>query len=130
HELDYTYYFFGAPLKSYSLKKKVSALETNSFDSAVYLLDYESFVVNICLNYFRRTPKREIEFVFDDEIIKINLLENSVYKNERLEKKFEKTIMDTYQKQMNYFFEFIKNPNAQEFNSLKEAVEVLKICLN
>lgn len=130
HELDYTYYFFGPPLKSYSLKKKVSALETDSFDSAVYVLDYKGFVVNICLNYFRRIPKREIELVFDDDIMKINLLENSVYKNERLEKKFENTIMDTYNEQMKYFFEFIKNHNAQEFNSLKEAVEVLKICLH
>ncbi|MND86053.1 Inositol 2-dehydrogenase/D-chiro-inositol 3-dehydrogenase [compost metagenome] len=126
HELDYVYWLFGRPEQVRSIKRKLSSLEINSFDYSNYLLEYNSFIVTVTLNYFRVTPKRELEMVFDDHVVNIDLLSNSVYINGKLEFKFDQTISDTYDEQMQFF---VSNKNVH-FNTLKESVEVLKICLD
>jgi predicted dehydrogenase len=130
HELDYTTWLFGFPVKSQSILRSSSSLNINAIDYANYLLEYDSFAVNIVLNYYRKDAKRSIEIVFENEIYIIDLIKNVVigengsiiYENSNF------VISNTYKDQMNYFLDHLKS-NTWPMNSLGESIEVLKICL-
>jgi predicted dehydrogenase len=74
HELDYTHWLFGKPVKTFSLKRNVSSLSINAVDYANYVLEYKTFTANIVLNYYRREPKRTIEILFEDDALMIDLI--------------------------------------------------------
>jgi len=131
HEIDYTLWLFGKPLKIKSEKGKKSNLEINSFDYANYLLEYETFYVNIVLNYYRKDSKRIMEIVMEDETWEANLV-NAKIKNNNNHIVFEKNNFDitlTYLEQMKYFLSKVIN-SENHMNNLEEALKTLKICLN
>ena len=131
HELDYTTWLFGFPERSQSLLKSVSSLNIDAVDYANYILEYDSFTASIILNYYRRKPKREIEIVFDDETLTVDLIKNEI-RNDLGEQVFKATdfnVKDTYMLQLDYFIGCLK-ANKQPMNSFKESVLNLKICLN
>ena len=131
HELDYVYYFFGAPNHVYSHTDTISNLGIESEDYAHYHLIYEKTMVSVTLNYFRKAPKREIEVTFNDQVWLVNLLNSTVtdLQTGQIVFRSEVTIRDTYLSQMRYFLEYV-NGKAQALNSFEESIEVLKICLN
>ncbi|MEN9907219.1 MAG: hypothetical protein RLZZ540_360 [Bacteroidota bacterium] len=130
HELDYTTWLFGFPNISNAFCRSVSSLAIDAFDYANYVLQYDSFTASLVLNYYRRKPKREIEIVLENEIWTVNLLENTIKKDngELLFEALDFNIKDTYKDQMIYFIEGLKD-NRQPMNSLEESIKVLKICL-
>ncbi|MEQ8925376.1 MAG: Gfo/Idh/MocA family oxidoreductase [Fulvivirga sp.] len=130
HEIDYLIWLFGKPLNSSNQIRKISDLDINSIDSAIYILNYEKSVVQIMLNYFRRDPQRKIEIVFDDHSIMLDLIKGLV-KSSGGEILFESHLASstTYFEQMRYFIDCLKS-DTLPVNSLKESLETLKICLN
>ena len=128
HELDYVYWFFGKPEEIVSIKRSVSNLEISSSDFASYSLLYENFCVNIVLNYYRRDPKRTIEFVFEDKTLEADLIKSTVLDltNNTVVFKADYQPQLWYDKQMEYFL-FNK---GEMMNSIADAIEVLKICLH
>lgn len=126
HELDYCYWLFGKPISVIKTLKTNSSININSIDYANYLLEYKSFMSSVVLNYYRRDTKRILEIIFDDFTITVDLLTNSVYKNQKIIFKSNQNIIDTYKTQIKYFIDNINNDN---FNDIDEAYEVLKICL-
>jgi predicted dehydrogenase len=131
HELDYLYWLFGTPkeVKRNFRSQSSLSLSLSSFDYANYLLDYEGFCASIVLNYYRRDPKRSLELVFDDETWSIDLLKNQITCNNQTIFSSEQRIADTYQKQMEYFINCLSKKN-NTFNTISDAYNVLKICLN
>lgn len=131
HELDYTTWLFGFPEKSNSIIRSTSDLEINAIDYANYSLEYETFTANIVLNYYRRKPKREIEVVFHDETITIDLIKNEIRNDadEFLLKITKLSVLETYSAQLKYFIDFLQ-AKRQPMNSFKESIVNLKICLN
>jgi predicted dehydrogenase len=130
HELDYTIWLFGLPNESKSFLKSASSLNIDSVDYANYVLGYDTFTVNIILNYYRRKPKREIDIVLEKEILTIDLINNSI-KNDQDDFLFQDNtfnVNETYINQIKYFINCLKN-NETPMNSLPEAIEILKICL-
>lgn len=130
HEIDYSIYLFGKPNKTFSIKKKISDLKINSFDLATYNLLYNNKIVNIILNYYRKTPKREIEIVLENEIIKANLLTNTII-NSNGDVLFSQKIdiTYTYKEQIKYFYNLIENKKDKSFSSFQDSLDTLKICL-
>lgn len=131
HELDYITWLFGMPNKSKSVLRNISSLEIDAVDYANYILQYDCFTASIILNYYRRKPKREIEIVLDEDTWTIDLIKNEI-KNDTGEYLFKTVafnVKDTYSVQMDYFIDCLKN-KVIPMNSLKESVEILKICLN
>lgn len=131
HEIDYTCWLFGIPEKSQHVLRNVSSLKIDSVDYANYLLEYESFSVNIILNYYRKDAKRSIEIIFEDETWMIDLIRNNI-KNQNEFIIFESSdfsIEKSYYLQMQYFIEHSIN-KRKPMNCLKESIDVLKICLN
>lgn len=130
HELDYTTWIFGQPIKSSSIKRSVSSLTINAVDYANYCLEYNNFTANIVLNYYRKKVKRTIEIVLDNQIISVDLVNNLV-SDENDQVLFQSSnfeMRNTYINQMEYFINCIKK-NEKPMNSLKESIEVLKIVL-
>ena len=131
HELDYCIWLFGFPLKHSSVKRKVSQLQIDSIDYCSYNLFYENFNLSIVLNYFRVKPKRQIEIVFEDDVITCDLL-SAIIKNSHGQVIFEEkgfNMNDTYLKQMEYFIDHL-NDDKPFMNNSNEAFDILKIALH
>jgi hypothetical protein len=130
HELDYTIWLFGLPNESKSFLKSTSSLNIDSVDYANYMLEYNTFNINIILNYYRRKPKREIEIVLENETWYVDLIKNEV-KNDNGEFLFQESafnVNETYKDQLNYFINCLEN-NESPMNSLSKSIETLKVCL-
>lgn len=130
HELDYVLWIFGAPREVRSLLRNCSKIDIKAVDYANYILIYDTFVVNIVLNYYRRDTKRSCEIVFDDFTWEVNLINNKIINTTDNSVVFqsEQTVLDTYTAQLDYFCNIIAN-NENPFNSLTESINTLKIAL-
>jgi predicted dehydrogenase len=128
HELDYLYWIFGTPNMSVKNFKSQSSLSISAFDYANYLLDYNGFCANVVLNYYRKDPKRNFELVFEDETWNVDLLKNQITCSDQIIYSSEQLMLDTYQVQMEYYVNCLKN-RTNTFNTISDAYEVLKICL-
>lgn len=128
HELDYLYWLFGTSKTVNRKFKNQSSLAISSYDYANYVLDYNGFCASVVLNYYRRDSKRTLELVFEDETWNIDLLKNQITCNNQILFSSEQNIADTYQIQMEYFINCISN-KKDTFNTINNAFEVLKICL-
>jgi predicted dehydrogenase len=128
HELDYCCYLFGKPTSSHKLLKSNSSLKIDAIDYANYQLEYENFAANITLNYFRKGTKRQIEIVAENETWLIDLVGNKIMKDAEIIETYDVQSMFTYVEQMKYFINCLQE-NKKPMNDLKEANEVLKICL-
>ena len=129
HELDYLVWIFGIPEQYTTQLAKVSDLEINSVDSAVYWLGYSDLIINITLNYYRKVPKRTVEVVTEDAVYTINLLDSTVYKDGEPYQTFQSGIPETYVQQMKYFLALIQG-KAPLMTSFGDALDLLNIALN
>lgn len=130
HEFDYLYWLFGVPESVQSCLRNNSSLNIKAIDYANYCLDYKTFCSNITLNYYRRDPKRTLEIVFEDETWLADLLSNTITCNNRTIFSSPQRIQDTYYLQMKYFVNLVKSNLTKSDNTIHDAYEVLKICLN
>lgn len=128
HEIDYVYWLFGKPGKVSRVFSNTSSLDINAYDYANYTLSFPTFNASIILNYYRRDAKRTLEIVMEDETLLVNLLENMVYRNQQLLFEDPKSIADTYEAQLRFFIDKVVLGKT-EFNTVHEAYEILKICL-
>jgi predicted dehydrogenase len=129
HEMDYLYWLFGKPNVVFRSFKNRSSLAISSIDYANYALDYGFFSANIVLNYYRRDTKRSFELVFEDETWNTDLIKNEVSCNGKVIFSSGQIVADTYEKQMRYFIDCVKNRKGT-FNTISDAYNVLKICLD
>lgn len=130
HEIDYITWLFGMPNKSNSIKRNVSSLKIDAIDYSNYSLEYDEFTANIVLNYYRKKPKRTLELVLSDRTILIDLISNQITDDSGniILNLFDFKINQTYNDQMNYFVECLKE-KEKPMNSMKESIKVLKIVL-
>jgi predicted dehydrogenase len=129
HELDYIYWFFGKPLSVTSAFFSKSDLQITAIDNAHYLWEYPKYCVNFSLNYYRRTPKRQIEVLTDKGEYLIDLMANNILFNNQVIVQYEIDRLYTYNKQMEYFMNCITE-NKKMMNDVNEALDILKLCLN
>ena len=130
HEIDYVSWIFGLPESQNSYNSNKSNLNIDSVDYANYVLNYKNFNVSVILNYYRPIPKRTIEIICYNDIWEIDLINNTVIKNNEIvfqEKNYN--LNETYEKQLKYFMKCISD-FTKPMNSFNESINVLKICLN
>jgi predicted dehydrogenase len=130
HELDYTYWIFGQPIKYKSFFSNKSSLGIDVIDYANYILEYKQFCVSIILNYYRKDNKRTIEIVFDDDTWNIDLLSSNIYNKDGhlLFSTVDFSIINTYNDQMKYFIDHLQNKEIP-MNSFAESINILKIAI-
>ena len=129
HEPDYLYWLFGKPVSSYKFLKNSSSLGIRAIDYAHIVLDYENFMATVTLNYYRKDTKRYLEVIFEDRTWKVDLITNSIIEGEEIIFKSEQSVLDTYQVQLEYFINLVKQGKHSSQNNLSNSIEVLKMVL-
>lgn len=129
HDIDYVCHIFGMPEKCRGVFRNVSSLHIAAYDYANYILEYPHFTANIVLNYYRPTPKRTLEIVFDDEVWTADLRANIITDSDgKTVYRGTNTVADTYIEQMRYFIDAIHAHTPIE-NDAHSAFTLLSLCL-
>jgi len=128
HELDYVFWLFGNPKQAKSFFRNNSSLNISAYDYANYLWEYDKFAVSIVLNYYRKDAKRSLEVLCESGTYTIDLLCNTILFNNMIIFESTQQIGDTYLNQMNFFIHHVLQ-NGDDFNSIDQANNILKLCL-
>ena len=128
HEWDYLAYLFGMPTEVKSFIGKISNLEIDSDDYAVYIARYaDRRIAEVHLDYFGRKSVRTVELYMDDETIVGNLIAGEVRYLKAGRTVDLRAERDVYQKrELCYFIDAI-SAKKKVHNSIAEAVKVLKL---
>lgn len=127
HEWDYIRYLFGTPQQVIHMEGKVSGLEIDSEDIAIYLAKYQKMFVEIHLDYFGRYTIRELQLFTAHDTLTCDFIKNRIIclKTGKVIQ-FEDTRNDYQKAEIRYFLDIIdgkrENPNTIEY-----AIETLKL---
>lgn len=127
HEWDYIKHLFGVPLMVKSIIDRVSSLEIDSDDIAVYIAKFPSMVLDMHLDYFGRMSRRVMEIYTDNDLIEVDLHANRIRFL-----RYGKTIefnedRDSYQKdELKHFFDIVEG-RAGNDNTIDDAIHTLKL---
>ncbi len=130
HEIDYVYWLFGMPDSVVSVLHNKSSLDIESVDYANYCLSYPGFCASVILNYFRRDYKRTLEIVWEDTTWNVDMARNRITDGDRVIFESSQTIIDTYEAQLRYFIDLVKERSCHSFNDVKDALNTLEIALS
>ncbi len=132
HEIDYSQWLFGDFIQINGRRSKLSNLKIETEDFAEMLITTDRNIYGyIQLDYFSIRPERIITIVFENAIIKGDLINNSLYIYFNGKEIIEKVNIDrnyTYKQQLKYFFDCI-DKGIKTFNSIEEGYKVLKYVL-
>lgn len=127
HEWDYLTWFFGMPDKCYSIQDKISNLEIDSDDIAIYIAKVGNKTIELHLDYFGRKNTRRLELYMPDDTILCDILEGSVIyqkKNECINLNAER---NAYQiAEIKHFFDIIEHKIPND-STAEHAYAVLKL---
>ncbi|ODM05631.1 Gfo/Idh/MocA family protein [Eisenbergiella tayi] len=127
HEWDYITYLIGMPQIVYSIIDKISALEINSDDIAIYIAKYKNTTVELHLDYFGRKNIRQMEIYTANDTIICDFLENSISYLSIGDKIIIPEERDDYQSSELEYFLDIYNGLKPNTNDLINAYSVLKL---
>ncbi len=132
HEIDYASWIFGNIKEFKSYVSKISDLNIETEDNVDIILRTDNNIYGtISLNYFRRSPKKEINVDFEKGYIKIDLYKSSIkiesgeFKKEEI---FETGRDDLFDIQMEYFISSILKQEDTE-NNVEYGLKILKYAL-
>lgn len=127
HEWDYLTWLFGMPTEYHSMINKVSNLEIDSDDLAIYIGKNDKTTFELHLDYFGRQIQRTLDLFTVDDTIHCDLISGTVNylksgKNIKLE-----SARNTYQlAEIAHFFEIINSKTIND-STPEHAYQVLKI---
>lgn len=78
HEWDYLTYLFGMPTECQSIQTKISRLEIDSDDLAIYIARNECLSFELHLDYFGRKTFRTLDILMEDETLHCDLIAGTV----------------------------------------------------
>lgn len=127
HEWDYLTNFFGMPDKCYGIQDKISNLEIDSDDIAIYIAKVGNKTIELHLDYFGRKATRILELYTADDTIMCDILSGFV----TYQKKGECIIMDAERNafqmlEIEHFFDIIDH-NTPNDSTAEHAYAVLKL---
>lgn len=126
HEWDYLVSLFGYPEKVYCMEAKVSDLEIDSEDVAVYIARYEGLLVELHLDYFGRVTRRMLEVRTNNHEYLFDIAENRIVIDGEEAERFTEDDNDKYICEMRYFIDYCLN-DIYNVNNLSKALKVLQI---
>ena len=78
HEWDYLTWLFGPVQTGFAIRNKLSQLEIDSYDTAVYIAQTERTAIELHLDYFGRKSIRQLQIFLPEETILCDLLAGTV----------------------------------------------------
>lgn len=127
HEWDYLTWLFGMPTECHSMINKVSNLEIDSDDLAIYICKSDKTTFELHLDYFGRQTQRTLDLFTADDTIHCNLLAGTVSylkKGETINLESERNAFQMAE--IAHFFEIINNKTIND-SAPEHAYQVLKI---
>ena len=127
HEWDYLVWLFGKPEKVYSLQRKLSNLEIDSEDVAVYLGCGNEKIYELHLDYFGRQEIRKMEIFLPDETVITDIHNGTVCYGRSGRMVILSEDRDEYQmKEIEHFFSILEG-ECNNDNDIMTALNTLKI---
>lgn len=127
HEWDYLTWLFGMPVECKQIISKVSNLEIDSDDLAIYIGRNERTTFELHLDYFGRQTLRMLDLFTDVDTIHCDLIGGTVsYLNKGESIKLESERNAFQLKEIEHFFEIINN-KIENDSTPEHAYRVLKI---
>lgn len=127
HEWDYVIDLLGLPQKVKSLKSKVSTLDIDSYDIALYIAKFNETLVEIHLDYFGRAPLRYAR-VLDAKGTQVFDFLRGTINNETSNRNQLIIENDNFHlRELQYFLSMINNSKIENVNSLEVAIKTLSI---
>ena len=127
HEIDYTLWLFGNNFKDKIIyRNKISNLKINSPDIFKLILDYNTFIVDITLDYIRKPKERYIKMMCENgKKIYFDFTTNTL-KIDGKTMVMTDNIEQSYKKMLKAFFDIDKK-NEDKLCSVEEGLNILKI---
>lgn len=127
HEWDYLTWLYGMPTECKQMISKVSNLEIDSDDLAVYIGRNNKTTFELHLDYFGRQTLRTLDLFTEDDTIHCDLVGGTVsYLKEGKTVKLESERNAFQMKEIEHFFEIINNKTDND-STPEHAYRVLKI---
>ena len=127
HEWDYLTWLFGMPSECHQMINKVSNLEIDSDDLAIYIGKNDKTTFELHLDYFGRQTQRTLDLFTAKDTIHCDLIAGTVsYLKKGETIKFESERNAFQMAEIAHFFEIINNLTIND-STPKQAYQVLKI---
>lgn len=127
HEWDYLTWLFGMPTECHSMINKVSNLEIDSDDLAVYIGKNDKTTFELHLDYFGRQTQRTLDLFTADDTIHCDLITGIMsYLKSGKVIKLESERNDFQMAEIKHFFEIINNKTIND-STPEHAYQVLNI---
>lgn len=128
HEWDYLVYLFGSPKSCVFFNGKISDLEIDSDDFAIYIAKYDSMAVELHLDYFGRKTIREIMLITEKDTIVGDLVANKItFLKEQKQIDFSEQRNNYQVREMEHFLNLLIGEEQQDESDIKHALKVLKL---
>ena len=127
HEWDYLTWIFGIPQTSNSLIDRVSNLEIDSPDIAVYIGKIDNIVIELHLDYFGRSAIRNLELFLDDDTLCCDILKGRVeYLRSGRSIQFDNSRNEYQTREIEHFVNIIDS-KIESDSDVRHALKVMKI---
>ena len=127
HEWDYLTWLFETPNTCYTIQTKISDLEINSEDVALYIAKTDKRLIELHLDYYGRDSIRILQLFMPDDTIECDILHGTVrYLKSHKEIKLESDRNAFQMKEIEHFFEIINHKIGND-STPEHAYRVLKI---
>lgn len=128
HEWDYITDIFGYPKDIKMISGKISNLEINSNDFAIYIAKFDNKICELHLDYFGRKTIRAIELYCEDDTIICDIQNQKIkYLKSDKELKFNEERDDIQKKELINFLNLIDKKNDENINVTNDIKHSLKV---
>ena len=126
HEWDYLIWLFGRPDSVTGIGRKVSELEIDSEDIAVYIGYTDKCVYELHLDYFGREEKRNFEIYLPGETITVDLRGGNIRFSDGKKIDLREDRNEYQEREIAHFFDIIRGV-CENDNDIDDAMKTLKI---
>lgn len=127
HEWDYLVWLFGMPTECYSIQGKISNLEIDSDDIAVYIARKEKTAIELHLDYFGRSCIRTLELYMPEDTIRCDIEHGKIeYLKSGKTIQFESERNECQMREIDHFFRII-NHEIMNDSTAEHAFDVLEL---
>ena len=126
HEWDYITYIFGDMEYGYCISDKISELDIDSNDIAIYIARNQQTTVELHLDYFGRVNQRTIELFTKNDTIICDILNGEIFFRKSNKKIIVKSERNEYQmKEIRHFFGIVFDEFESD-STIEHALKVLR----
>ena len=127
HEWDYISYLVGKPDKVHTVERKLSELNIDVEDVALYIGEYKDKLVEVHLDYYGRQTLRDLYIFMKDETIYCDFVKSTVtYMKEGRTIEYDEKRDDYQTAELKHFFD-IPEGRADNDNSVYEAESLMRL---